>query len=54
LPGYLDYRRKEGGFGEPIYLTGNKVEDMAKFRAFYADKTGKYPALFNLDAIRLD
>jgi 1-acyl-sn-glycerol-3-phosphate acyltransferase len=54
LPGYLDYKRKEGGFGPPIYLTGNMAEDMAKFRAFYADKTGKYPALFNLDAIRLD
>ncbi len=54
LPGYLDFKRKEGGFGPAIYLTGNKEEDMAKFRAFYADKTGKYPALFNQDAIRLD
>jgi len=43
LPGYLDFKRKEGGFGPPIYLTGNKAEDMAQFKAFYADKTGKYP-----------
>lgn len=54
LPGYLDFKRKEGGFGPPIYLTGNKEEDMAKLRAFYEDKTGKYPAFFNPDAIRLD
>jgi len=53
LPGYLDYKRKEGGFGPPIYLTGNKAEDMAKFKAFYADKRAKYPHLFNIDAVRL-
>lgn len=54
LPGYLDFKKKEGGFGPPIYLTGNKEEDMGKLRAFYADKMGKYPALFNLNAIRID
>lgn len=53
LPGYLDFKKKQGGFGPPIYLTGHKAEDMAKLHAFYKDKTGKYPELFNLDAIKL-
>lgn len=53
LPGYLDFKKKEGGFGPPVYLTGNKADDMARLRVFYADKTGKYPELFNVDAIRL-
>ena len=52
LPGYLDYKRKEGGFGAPIYPTGNVEEDLLKLRNFFKDKTGKYPALFNLDAIK--
>ena len=53
LPGYLDYKKKEGGFGEPIYLTGNKEADLAKFKEFYKDKTGKHPDLFNIDSIQL-
>jgi 1-acyl-sn-glycerol-3-phosphate acyltransferase len=53
LPGYLDFKKKEGGFGAPIYLSGNKEEDMKKLRDFYSDKTGKYPELFNLEAVRM-
>ncbi|MEY3946798.1 MAG: hypothetical protein RJB03_1504 [Bacteroidota bacterium] len=53
LPGYLDFKKKEGGFGEPIYLSGDKAEDMKKLKDFYSDKTGKHPELFNLGAIRL-
>lgn len=52
LPGYLDYRKKEGGFGPAIYPTGNVEEDLLKLRKFFENKTGKYPELFNLDAIR--
>lgn len=54
LLGYLDFKKKEGGFGPPIYLTGNKEEDMKKIRSFYAEKTAKYPELFNVEAIRID
>jgi 1-acyl-sn-glycerol-3-phosphate acyltransferase len=35
LPGFLDYRRKRGGFGEPIHLTGDVRADMDAVRAFY-------------------
>ena len=54
LPGYLDYKNKLAGFGEPIYLTGNKEIDMQKFKVFYQDKTGKNTALFNVNSITLD
>lgn len=54
LPGYLDFNKKEGGFGEPIYLTGNKEQDMQVIRDFYAGKIGKYPEKFNLDAFKID
>jgi 1-acyl-sn-glycerol-3-phosphate acyltransferase len=36
VPGYLDYRRKRGGFGPPIHLTGNMRADMDQIRAFYS------------------
>lgn len=37
VPGFLDYGRKRGGFGEPIELTGNVKADMDRLRAFYQD-----------------
>ncbi len=41
--GFLDYRRKAGGFG-PILMPSGKIEDdMMAIRRFYADITGKYP-----------
>jgi len=52
LPGYLDYKKKEGGFGPPIYPSGNVEEDLLKLKNFFAEKTGKYPEKFNLEAIR--
>ena len=35
VPGFLDYRDKQGGFGPPIELTGNVRADMDAIRAFY-------------------
>ena len=48
LPGFLDYRSKEGGFGEPIELTGNVTADMDVIRAFYRDAAAmaRYPEKF--------
>lgn len=37
VPGYLDYRRKRGGFGPPITLTGAISADMDRLRAYYGD-----------------
>lgn len=44
--GYLDYKRKRGGFGPAFYPSGDLKKDMDAIRAFYADKTGKYPENF--------
>lgn len=45
VPGYLDYRRKRAGMGEPIWLTGDVAADMTRIRAFYEAKApvGMYP-----------
>lgn len=51
VPGYLDYKRKRGGFGPAIMPTGDIKADMDKIRAFYAGKAGKYPE--NFGPIRL-
>lgn len=44
--GYLDYRRRRGGYGPAIRLTGNRRADMDLIREFYRDKTAKYPEEF--------
>ena len=36
VPGLLDYRKKQGSFGEPITLTGNVRADMDVLRSTYA------------------
>ena len=48
LPGFLDYRHKEGGFGPPIELTGEVKTDMDAIRAFYnkANPKPRYPEKF--------
>jgi 1-acyl-sn-glycerol-3-phosphate acyltransferase len=41
--GFLDYRRKVGGFGPLLYPTGDFGADMKIIREFYAGVTGKHP-----------
>jgi len=40
--GFLDYRRKAGGFGPVLVPTGDIEADMGTIRAFYANIVGKY------------
>lgn len=42
--GYLDYRRREGGIGPVLQVTGDQRRDMDAIRAFYATITPRYPA----------
>lgn len=44
--GFLDYRRRRGGFGPALLVSGDVKRDMDAIRAFYTDKAGKYPELF--------
>lgn len=41
--GFLDYERKEGGFGPMLMPTGDIDTDMKEIRAFYENITGKIP-----------
>lgn len=41
--GYVDYKRKIGGIGGSFMPTGDIHADMETIRAFFADKTPKYP-----------
>ena len=44
--GFLDFGKKQGGFGPAYMPTGDVKKDMDAIRAFYADKTGLYPKNF--------
>ncbi len=46
--GFLDYKRKEGGFGPCIIPTGNFEEDFKLLESFYSTKGARYPEKFNL------
>ena len=43
--GYLDYPRREGGFGGVLMPSGDLAGDMDKLREFYAPMGGKFPEL---------
>lgn len=40
---YIDYPAREIGVGAYLELTGDADADMARIRAFYADKRGRHP-----------
>jgi 1-acyl-sn-glycerol-3-phosphate acyltransferase len=48
---YLDYERKEGGFG-PLLMPSDVDSDVRAIHAFYADKKGKHPGRFGNIAFR--
>lgn len=41
--GFLDYKKKTGGFGPLFYPTGDIKTDMGKIMSFYKGISGKYP-----------
>ena len=41
--GFLDFKRKTGGVGPVIDITGDMEQDMQCIKAFYSDIEGKYP-----------
>ena len=45
IPAFMDYSRKQAGFGPPVEITGNARADMDQLRAFYAkgDYKGRFP-----------
>jgi 1-acyl-sn-glycerol-3-phosphate acyltransferase len=51
LLGYLDYRKKEAGFGCLFKPTGNYERDLKEIEAFYETKTARFPEKFNLSPV---
>ena len=45
---YLDYRKREVGFGMLLHPTGNFEKDLAKIQDFYRDKSARHPDRFNM------
>ena len=41
--GFLDFKKKTGGIGPVVTITGDMERDMMIIRSFYADIEGKYP-----------
>lgn len=52
--GYLNYGKKEAGFGPAMWPTGDLGEDMDAIRAFYQDVRGRYPALESTPRLRAE
>ncbi|MDD2437268.1 MAG: 1-acyl-sn-glycerol-3-phosphate acyltransferase [Massilibacteroides sp.] len=46
LLAYFDYKKKEVGFKEMFYPTGNATEDILKIRSYYNDVTARHPENF--------
>jgi 1-acyl-sn-glycerol-3-phosphate acyltransferase len=46
--GFVDYPRKQGGFGPVFYPTGDYDKDIKEIQKFYYDKGAKHPERFNL------
>lgn len=46
VPTFLDFSRRQGGFGASLLPTDDVGADMQYFRNFYADKKGLYPEQF--------
>lgn len=52
--GFLDYAKKEAGFGPVIHITGDTSADLAKIEAFYSTITPQIPANFNKEGIKIN
>jgi 1-acyl-sn-glycerol-3-phosphate acyltransferase len=53
IPAFLDYRRKRGGFGPALHVTGDIRADMETIRAFYKEKDPRGRVPGNFGPIRL-
>jgi 1-acyl-sn-glycerol-3-phosphate acyltransferase len=54
LLGYLDYEKKQAGFGPLLYMTGDPIVDANAIKDFYRGIKGRFPEKFYLDGLVLD
>lgn len=52
LLSFLDYAKKEGGFGPSVTPSGDVSADMNEIREFYTGISGKYPEKFTPPRLR--
>ena len=52
--GFLDYAKKEAGFGPVIHVSGNLEQDLATIKSFYSTITPKIPQNFNPEGIKIN
>jgi len=52
LLSFLDYAKKEGGFGPAVTPSGDVTADMDQIRAFYDGVSGKFPDKFTPPRLR--
>ena len=52
--GFLDYAKKEAGFGPVITITENRAEDLAKIKTFYSTISPCIPQNFNVNGIMIN
>ena len=52
--GFLDYKKKEAGFGPVINITENSAEDLAKIKTFYSTISPCIPQNFNVNGIMIN
>jgi 1-acyl-sn-glycerol-3-phosphate acyltransferase len=48
---FIDYEKKELGFGKLFYTTGNIEQDMLEMMSFYKDKVGRFPERFHISEL---
>lgn len=51
--GFLDYAKKEAGFGPVIHISGDVDKDMAEIKAFYSTVTPCVAKNFNIEGIKI-
>lgn len=52
--GFLDFKKKEAGFLDVFYPTGNYAKDLVAIQKYYLNITPKYHALFSLKNQKID
>jgi 1-acyl-sn-glycerol-3-phosphate acyltransferase len=52
IMGFLEFKKKRGGFGPAFYPSGDVDQDMDEVRKFYEGKQGRFPELFGRIRLR--
>ena len=51
--GFVDFKKKTGGFGPAFIPTGDLEKDMPEIQEFYQDITGRFPDKYSAESVAL-